>query len=92
MATRKSDIVTFKVDPALLIRMKGIPNRSNFIRSAILNALDSTCPLCQGSGIFTPKQQEHWDDFRQSHVVKECDDCNELHLVCTMGSKKGRSS
>ncbi len=84
MTSKKSDIITFKVDQALLTRMKGIPNRSNFIRSAILNALEATCPLCQGSGISTPKQQEHWNDFRQSHTVKECDDCNELHLVCSI--------
>ena len=40
---RKQEIVTFKVDEPLLKAMNGIPNRSEFIRAAILSALDSVC-------------------------------------------------
>ncbi|UCD64239.1 MAG: CopG family transcriptional regulator [Candidatus Zixiibacteriota bacterium] len=80
---KKSEIVTFKVDQSLLEAMQGIPNRSSFIRSAVLAALDSTCPLCAGTGILTPKQQGHWDGFRESHAVEECSDCHERHLVCS---------
>ena len=54
---RKQEIVTFKVDEPLWEAMKGIPNRSEFIRAAILSALDSVCPLCKGSGILTPDQR-----------------------------------
>ena len=79
---RKTDIVTFKVDEALLEAMQGLSNRSHFIRSAILAALDNVCPLCKGSGLLSPKQQEHWSTFSESHTVEECQDCNELHLVC----------
>lgn len=90
---RKSEIVTFKVDESLLEALKGIPNRSHFIRSALLAALDSTCPLCMGTGILTPSQRDHWENFTESHEVKECDDCHELHLVCsrdTIGTKQKR--
>ncbi len=79
---KKSDIITFKVDGALRDELKKIPNRSAFIRSAILAALDSTCPLCQGTGILTPSQQQHWSRFARDHMVTECDDCHELYLVC----------
>ena len=83
MARNKPDIITFKVDDSLLAAMKGIPNRSEFIRTAIMSALDSVCPLCRGTGILTPRQKEHWSDLAPGHSVEECDDCHELHLVCS---------
>ena len=79
---KKTDIITFKVDDTLLEAMRGIENRSDFIRSAILSALNNVCPLCRGTGIMTPNQRRHWEDFSRSHEVHECDDCNETHLVC----------
>ena len=81
---KKSDIITFKVDPSLHDALQGIPNRSSFIRSAILAALENVCPLCAGTGIMTPKQKEHWESFSQTHGVRECIECKELHLVCAV--------
>jgi metal-responsive CopG/Arc/MetJ family transcriptional regulator len=78
----KSEIVTFKVDGALLEAMRGIPNRSEFIRNALMAALDSTCPLCNGTGVLTPRQRTHYNDFVKSHAVVECEDCHETHIVC----------
>ena len=82
MTAKKTEIVSFKADKSLLGAMKGIGNRSEFIRSAILNALDSTCPLCSGTGILTPNQMKHWDDFTADHEVRECRHCRETHIVC----------
>jgi len=82
MLNKKQEIITFKVDASLAEAMHGIDNRSAFIRSAILSALDSVCPLCRGSGILTPDQQSHWDTFITDHTLKECQDCHALHLVC----------
>lgn len=79
----KPEVVTFKVDADLLDAMRGIPNRSAFIRQALLSALDSVCPLCGGTGVLTPKQKEHWDAFARDHELAECDECHELHVVCT---------
>ena len=39
----KQQIVTFKAEDALVKAMEDIPNRSEFIRSAILAALVVTC-------------------------------------------------
>jgi hypothetical protein len=78
----KQQIVTFKVDESLLEELQGIPNRSEFIRAAILSALDSGCPLCRGTGVLTPRQKEHWEAFGANHSVEECDECHELRLVC----------
>ena len=82
MNRNKHDIITFKVDETLRELMNGIENRSEFIRSAILTALDSACPLCKGTGVLTPKQKEHWQEFSRAHAVEECDDCHELYLTC----------
>ncbi len=82
----KHEIITFKADEPLREAMRGIPNRSEFIRAAILSALDSVCPLCKGSGILTPDQRKHWAEFAEDHALAECEDCHAVHLVCEVGS------
>ncbi len=82
MKKSQPQIVTFKADPTLLEAMKGVPNRSEFIRSALLAALQNVCPLCKGTGILTPNQKRHWEAFAVDHNVRECDDCHEFSLVC----------
>ncbi len=77
------EIVTFKADQALLDALEGVDNRSEFIRAALLAALDNTCPLCKGRGLLTPNQKRHWSAFAANHNLTECGDCHELHLVCS---------
>lgn len=79
---KKQDVITFKADEDLMKQIRDIPNRSEFIRHAILQALDSVCPLCQGSGIFSPAQKKHWDAFLKTHTVQKCNECNELYISC----------
>ena len=79
---KKQSIITFKVDDDLLGAIKNIPNRSEFIRSAILEALGSVCPICNGSGVLTKNQKRHWDDFTTDHSLQVCNDCNKNILVC----------
>ena len=80
---KKEGIITFKVDEDLFKVIKDIPNRSEFIRAAIIAALGSVCPLCNGSGMLTPNQKRHWDDFAVDHWVQECKDCHESILFCS---------
>jgi len=80
---KKQSIVTFKVNEDLLAVIRDIPNRSEFIRAAIMVALENVCPLCSGSGILTPKQKEHWESFSRDHALKRCDDCQEIFIECT---------
>jgi len=82
MRHKRDGIITFKVDEQLHDLLEPIPNRSAFIRAAILAALDSTCPLCNGTGVLTPDQQRHWKKFSQSHSVRTCEQCDASHLVC----------
>jgi uncharacterized protein with PIN domain len=83
---KKESTITFKVNDDLLEVIKTLPNRSEFIRAAIMTALDSACPLCNGTGILTPKQKEHWMNFAKHHAVKRCAECDELYMEC---SKEG---
>lgn len=87
---KKQEVVTFKVDESLMELIREIPNRSEFIRHAILQAMDSVCPLCQGTGILTPGQKRHWDSFLTTHSIERCDECDELFISCVIDS--GHSS
>jgi len=82
VGVRKQEIISFKVDGTLARALQAIPNRSEFIRSAILAALDSACPLCGGTGILSADQREHWRRFAATHELVECGDCHAFHLQC----------
>ncbi len=79
---KKQSIITFKADTVLAEALQAVPNKSEFIRNAILTALANSCPLCQGTGILTPEQRKHWARFIASHSLEKCDTCQAVHLVC----------
>jgi len=83
---KKEEVITLKVDRSLLAALRGVSNRSRFIRDAILTALDSTCPLCMGAGRLSPEQRKHWTAFARSHTVRRCPNCHERHLTCSRGT------
>jgi len=87
MAPQKTEVISFKADESLLEALKGVANRSDFIRQAVLTALQNTCPLCGGTGVLTPGQQRHLADFLDEHTVEECTTCHERHLVCLKGDE-----
>ncbi len=76
------EVVTFKADKDLIQLLKGIRNRSEFIRAAILEALDNLCPFCCGAGILTPHRKEHWKELMKHHALRECQECHDPILVC----------
>jgi hypothetical protein len=82
------EIITFKVDSTMQEAMKDIPNRSDFIRSAVLAALDNTCPLCKGSGELMPNQKKHWNSFMSAHRQENCEKCNAIRFVCEKPPKR----
>ena len=86
---KKEDIITFKVDTALYRTLRTIPNRSEFIRTAILTVLRETCPLCKGAGTLTLDQRRHWDTFADHHQIVECQNCRAAHLVCCANTAAG---
>lgn len=84
-STPQVGVVSFKASESFLKAMKGVPNRSEFIRAAVLTALESACPLCKGTGILTPNQKRHWQAFARDHSLQECEECHELRLICESG-------
>ena len=84
----KQETITFKADVELARHLANLPNKSEFIRQAVLNALENACPLCQGSGILTPQQKRHWAEFMAHHHLEKCDDCEALHVVCESGANE----
>ena len=85
----KSEIVTFKVDEELAKLIQRLPNKSEFIRQAVMAAMDNTCPLCQGTGSLTPAQKKHWTEFTRHHEIEQCDDCQAVHIHCGYEAKAG---
>ncbi len=88
MSSYKDEVITFKAEASLAEAIRNLPNRSAFIRAAILSALDHACPLCQGTGIMTPEQKRHWETFTENHHLSHCLDCDAVYLVCATGSGK----
>ena len=70
------DVVSFKADKGLMELLRGVSNRSEFIRSAILSAFDHLCPLCKGTGVLTPHKRQHLDDVSTHLKEQECDECD----------------
>lgn len=81
---KKADTITFKVDPNLLEILQAMPNRSEFIRSAILCALDHVCPLCSGSGVLSPAQKKCWDKFSENHEIRRCIESDQIQILCNV--------
>ena len=88
----KPEIITFKADASLTKAMRGITNRSSFIRDAILAALENVCPLCRGTGVLTTSQRKHWAAFASDHTVAQCDQCHAFHLTCENNADKTESA
>ncbi len=79
---KKLETVSFKAEAPLVEALEALPNRSEFIRAAILAALDGSCPLCGGTGILNAGQRKHWDAFLKGHKVKRCKECKGLTISC----------
>ena len=85
---KKSAVITFKAEGKMLEALNDIPNRSEFIRAAVLNALSETCPLCGGAGFLNAKQRQHWEEFSSQHTIRHCRKCDALTFECREHSGK----
>lgn len=79
---KRLEVVSFKAETPLVEALEAMPNRSEFIRAAILSALDGACPLCGGTGMLSSGQRKHWESFLKSHKVKRCRECKGLTISC----------
>jgi hypothetical protein len=88
MKISKERVFTFKTDEKLAELLDHMPNRSEFIRKALLTAMDRHCPLCHGSGILTQEQQNHLEQFLATHPLEKCACCNAFHFTCRQQSPR----
>ena len=71
----KTEIVAFKVEEELAEFLDKLPNKSEFIRRAILAQFGMTCPLCTGSGVVPRGVHDHYKPVITSHDHRPCDKC-----------------
>jgi hypothetical protein len=76
------EVISFKADHDLVMLLKSVRNRSEFIRNAVLAALKESCPLCNGTGILDSHRRHDWEHFSSSHPMTECRRCHELVFTC----------
>jgi hypothetical protein len=59
MTEQKQTVVSFRVDQHLAEILNEVPDKSAFIRDAILQRFHTVCPFCQGRGVL-PKILADW--------------------------------
>jgi hypothetical protein len=57
---KSQEIVSFKTDAVLKHKLEKLENRSDFIRNALLVALNNACEFCSGAGILSSEMRRHW--------------------------------
>lgn len=81
MATRKvskptkDKIVAFKVEEELAEFLAKLPNKSEFIRRAILAQFNMACPLCTGSGVVPRGLHDHYSTLLDAQSSRPCTEC-----------------
>ena len=79
--SQKSQIVAFKVEQDLAEFLDKLPNKSEFIRKAILAQFGMTCPLCTGSGVVPRGIHDHYRPIIAEHNTKACEKCKTAVVV-----------
>ena len=72
---QKSQIVAFKVEDDLAEFLDKLPNKSEFIRKAILAQFAMNCPLCTGTGVVDKGIHDHFEPVIAEHNSRPCDKC-----------------
>ncbi len=72
---QKKQIVAFKVEDELADFLDKLPNKSEFIRKAILAQFGMTCPLCTGTGVVDKGIHDHFEPVIGANTTRHCDKC-----------------
>ncbi|MFO0824118.1 MAG: hypothetical protein U0792_13560 [Gemmataceae bacterium] len=71
----KKHIVAFKVEDDLADFLDKLPNKSEFIRKAILAQFGMTCPLCSGTGVVDKGIHDHFVPVIDVNLKRPCEKC-----------------
>src|SRR5262245_30944868 len=73
----KSAVVAFKVEEELAELLNRLPNKSAFIRKAIVAQLGMACPLCDGAGVVPRGIHDHYAPLLRQLSSRNCDRCGD---------------
>ncbi|MBL8797907.1 MAG: hypothetical protein JNM56_28675 [Planctomycetia bacterium] len=73
----KPAVVAFKVEEELAELLNKLPNKSAFIRKAIVAQLGMTCPVCNGKGVVPRGLHDHYLSMLQNFKKKPCAKCGD---------------
>jgi hypothetical protein len=86
----KSAVVAFKVEEELAKLLEKLPNKSLFIRKAIVAQLGMACPLCNGQGVVPRGVHDHYAALIREFKHRSCDGCgSDLPLPNDAGELTG---
>lgn len=71
----KPEVVAFKVEKELAELLNKLPNKSAFIRKAIVAQLGMTCPLCNGKGVVPRGLHDHYAALLRTLNNRPCAKC-----------------
>jgi len=74
-ASMKQRVVTSKVEEEVAAFLAGMPNKSEFIRKALLSALLEPCPICHGRGSVPQSLRRDLEKILSKHKFVACSYC-----------------
>lgn len=77
----KPRLVAFKVEEELAGFLDALPNKSEFIRRAVLAQFGMACPLCTGPGVVPRGIGEHYAEVIQTHSQRSCAGCGRSEVI-----------
>lgn len=72
---KKPVVLAIKVPEDLAEFLDRLPNKSEFVRQAILAQMQMACPLCDGLGFVARGIGDHYRPVLDRHQTKECGHC-----------------
>ncbi len=73
----KAAVVAFKVEEELAEILNQLPNKSAFIRKAIVAQLSMACPVCNGTGVLPKGLHDHFAAILPKMSARNCEGCGD---------------
>ncbi len=85
----KHCVVTFKVEAEVAEFLTAMPNKSEFIRKALLSALLEPCPICNGKGSIPRSLRRDLDAIFEKQPLVPCSHCGYEFPLHAEKARKG---